>query len=78
MMRRRSTGTRMRRAGFAFDTRSCRARGFGNPRPPQAVRPTPRPATRVDNWILYPGGGMREMTIRDRIAWKFGRRVFPR
>ncbi len=30
------------------------------------------PIVRVDNWLLFPGGYSRPMTIIERIAWRFG------
>lgn len=39
---------------------------------------TSRTGVRVDNAIIWPDGRSRRMTWRERIAWRFGRRVFPR
>ena len=36
------------------------------------------PPVRVDNEIIWPGGGSRKMTLRERLAWRLGRRVIHR
>lgn len=44
----------------------------------EAARSGNRIGTRVANAIIWPDGMFRPMTIRERIAWRFGRRVFGR